>query len=244
MHHQYINSPMTEAVCELRFRSDVDWDDAIANAIYEVLSGEFSRRITAADRFESDGYNVEETLQFWREGDEQGVVILSPDALSVTQLQPYPGWDQFKGLVIRVYDAYRQVAQPKEIRRIGLRYINRFNLPASDDGGVDLFAYLRIGIVLEGEQLPKAFESLAVEMNSRYHEGRDNMALKWICAPGEEEPGPSIEFDLDYGLFRPELVGLDDVGDWLEEAHTEVHTVFEGLIRDELRALFDKEEQS
>lgn len=241
MHHQYANSPLTEAVCEVRFRSDVGWDDATANAIYESLSSEFSRQITSSARFVAEDHNVEETLQFWREGDEDGVVILSPNALSVTLFQPYPGWDQFKELVIRVYDAYLQIAQPNGILRIGLRYINEITIPATDEA-VDIFSYFRIGIVLEGDQLPTTFRSLSVELNSQHQDGRDVLDLKWRCAPGRGS-GPTIELDLDYGLLDHETVGLDDVGPWLEGAHSEVHTVFEGLIRDELRSLFDKEEE-
>ena len=240
MHHQYANSPLIETVFEVRFRSDVVWDDATANATYELLSSEFSRQITGSARFVAEDYDANAILQFWRESDEDGAVILSPNALSVTHLQPYPGWEQFKGLVMRVYDAYLQAAQPQGILGIGLRYINQLRLPAVD-GYVNLSSYFNIGIVLSGKQLPEAFESFMVELRSRHRNNRDVLALTWRGDP-ESGPSPTIKFDLDYRLLRPETISMADVGTWLDEANGEVHTVFEGLIRNELRALFDKKE--
>ena len=241
MHHQYANSPLIETVIEVRFRSDVGWDDATANATYELLSSEFSRQITGSARFVAEGYDANAILQFWREADEDGAVILSPNALSVTHLQPYPGWDQFKGLGMRVYDAYLQAAQPKGILHIGLRYNNQIRLPAVDRG-VDLYSYFNIGIALRSKQLPEALESFKVEFRSRHRNNRDVLALTWRGDP-ESGLSPMIKLDLDYGLSRPETISMADVGTWLDEANGEVHTVFEGLIRNELRALFYKKEE-
>ena len=241
MHHQYANSPLIETVIEVRFRSDVGWDDATANATYELLSSEFSRQITGSARFVAGGYDANAILQFWREADEDGAVILSPNALSVTHLQPYPGWDQFKGLVMRVYDAYLQAAQPKGILHIGLRYNNQIRLPAVDRG-VDLYSYFNIGIALRSKQLPEALESFKVEFRSRHRNNRDVLALTWRGDP-ESGLSPMIKLDLDYGLSRSETISMADVGTWLDEANGEVHTVFEGLIRNELRALFYKKEE-
>ena len=241
MHRQYANSPLVETVIEVRFRSDVGWDDATANATYELLSSEFSRQITGSARFVAEGYDANAILQFWREADEDGAVILSPNALSVTHLQPYPGWDQFKGLIMRVYDAYLQAAQPKGILHIGLRYNNQIRLPAVDRG-VDLYSYFNIGIALRSKQLPEALESFKVEFRSRHRNNRDVLALTWRGDP-ESGLSPMIKLDLDYGLSRPETISMADVGTWLDEANGEVHTVFEGLIRNELRALFYKKEE-
>jgi uncharacterized protein (TIGR04255 family) len=52
------------------------------------------------------------------------MVAVGPDMVSIHVMRPYPGWDYFRSRVEETLAAYRQIADPKGIRRIGIRYIN------------------------------------------------------------------------------------------------------------------------
>ena len=240
MNHQYPNSPLTEVVCEFRFASDVEWDLYIAEAIYTRLRQQFPRRVEGDGRYVSEGSDVDETLQFWQD-DDNGVVILSPNALSVTHFRPYPGWERLRAIVMDVFDAHMAEASPRGFRRIGLRYINDIILPASDES-ISIYDYVRFGVVATIEGLPNIFTALSVNMDMPFHEVRDNLSISVVCPSGNQGQQRHMQIDLDYQLREPQSVSLQETRDWLDQAHDVINTVFEGMIRDTLRDQFNEED--
>ena len=112
MQRQYKNPPIKQAVCEFRFLSEDAWDMAVPGLIYSDLKDDFPRRIpnivqAAGIRISSSpgaqpqiSSQVDEQfkqeisqlqgLRFWREETEDGVIVVAPNRLSVTQYPPYP----------------------------------------------------------------------------------------------------------------------------------------------------------
>jgi len=45
--------------------------------------------------------------------------------------------------------------------------------------------------------------------------------------------------DIDYSLTKPQNILLDQTMDWVNKAHDNVETTFEGCISDPLRELFE-----
>ena len=239
MNHQYPNAPLTEVVCEFRFVPNDTWGRSVADDIYEVLRAKFPRRIEGDDRYSSEGYDVDATLQFWRH-DHDGIVILSPDVLSVSHFRPYPGWERFREDVMAVVNAYVAVNNPQSFRRIGLRYINDIRLPATTEA-INIYDYFRFGVIATIEGLPDEFTALSVKMDMRFHGTRDNLSISIICPTNEEMQHQHIELDLDYQLRQPRNVPIEEAEDWLNQAHNTINTVFEGVIRDKLRQQFNEE---
>ena len=239
MTHQYPNSPLTEVICEFRFASDIKWDHSIAEAIYTRLRQQFPRRIEGNDRYVSEGSDVDETLQFWHD-DDNGVVILSPDTLSVTHFRPYPGWERFRSIVMDVFNAQMAAASPRRFRRIGLRYTNDITFPAGDEP-ISIYDYIRFGVVATVEGLPNTFTELAVKMDIPFQELRDNLSIGVVCTPNQRQER-HMQIDLDYQLRQPQSVSLQEARHWLDQAHDVINTVFEGTIRDTLRDQFNEED--
>lgn len=50
---------------------------------------------------------------------------LSDSTFTLNCLSPYPGWETMKAKVLSAWAIFREQAQPAEITRVGLRYINR-----------------------------------------------------------------------------------------------------------------------
>lgn len=239
MNHQYPNPPLTEVVCEFRFVPNDAWCRSASEAIYQKLLAKFPRRIEGDDRYLSEGHDVDTTLQFWR-NDDDGVVILSPDALSVSHFRPYPGWERFREDVVDVLNAYLAVNSPQSFRRIGLRYINDIPLPATTEP-INIYDYFRFGVIATIEGLPNAFTALSVKMDMPFHGTRDNLSISVICPANEETQQQRIELDLDYQLRQPRNLPLEKAEDWLNQAHKTINIVFEGAIRDTLRQQFNEE---
>lgn len=64
---------------------------------------------------------------------------------SFNRLAPYEGMDTYLPEIQRTWENYRSLVKPLRIRKIGLRTINRIQIPLNVDGNVDLEHYLRSG---------------------------------------------------------------------------------------------------
>src|SRR5207244_3682868 len=61
--------------------------------------------------------------------DEKQVCQGRLDGFTVHRLAPYQGWLPFRDEARRLWDRYRQTVQPRNVRRVAIRYINRLDLP-------------------------------------------------------------------------------------------------------------------
>jgi uncharacterized protein (TIGR04255 family) len=70
----------------------------------------------------------------WRceSADGTEVALIRQDGLSFGRLAGYPGWDAFTDRFLSVWGTFVEVAQPIEISRVGVRYVNDLRLPIGD----------------------------------------------------------------------------------------------------------------
>lgn len=256
MQRQYRNPPIKEAVCEFRFKSIDSWDMAVPGLIYAELQDEFPRRLpnivqgtgiritsgpegqpqisSEVDEQFKQEISQLQGLRFWRQDSEDGLIVVAPNKLSVSQYPPYPSWVEFFPVIQRSFDAFCKIAQPKSLDRIGLRYINDV---AFDAPRVDLEDYFEYYPYL-GSNLPQDFNSLKMSTMIPFNDERDGLRLQISTLP---EPSVVVRLDLDYSLIEAGAVPLADALDWLKEAHDSLEKVFEGCLRDSVRSKFDGE---
>ena len=174
-------------------------------------------------------------IQFLRE-DEKAFVQVGQYLMAINHLKPYPdpGWETFSPLIERALQTYREVAAPTGIHRIGLRYINRVELP---DERVELEEYFEFYPFI-GKQLPQDFTAFFVGVQVPYEEGRDTLKLQ-LTSISPEAPGQlAFLLDLDYFLSIPGEVALDEAAQWIYAAHEHLEGAFEASIKDALRERF------
>ena len=70
----------------------------------------------------------------WRceSADGAEVALIRRDGLSFGRLAGYPGWDAFTDRFLSVWGSFVEVAQPIEITRVAVRYVNDLRLPIGD----------------------------------------------------------------------------------------------------------------
>lgn len=61
--------------------------------------------------------------------DHVHIAQFNRDGFVFSRLRPYDHWEQFCGEAMRLWSIYRDIAQPSGIQRLGLRFINRIELP-------------------------------------------------------------------------------------------------------------------
>ena len=120
------------------------------------------------------------------------------------------------------------------LERVGLRYVNRIQLPA---GYWELADYFDIRPFL-GPSLPQRFTSFVVGCMLPFGEGRDSCRVQIANGPPDEPGASSFLLDLDYSLSDSGAIAVDQVLSWVEDAHARIEDIFEGCLTDRLRATF------
>lgn len=242
----YERSPLVEALCEFHFEATQPWDLAIPGLLYAGIRKEFPKRQQGQDSIEVEVNPATNAVvqrptatraRFSTE-DEKAFVQVGPNLLIVNQLRPYRGWDVFSEIVARILGVYNDVAPPAKIARIGLRYINRIEVPQRT---VQITDYL-----LTYPAVPMA-ESRAVSAWSQrveipYQEAGGMLVLQSGSVPGEQERTGEYDFLLDLSFFSvlSQSRELASVLEWLTQGHNIVESMFENCITDKARALFSE----
>jgi uncharacterized protein (TIGR04255 family) len=127
------------------------------------------------------------------------------DGFTFNRLAPYPGWPTFVAEAQRLWDVYRQVADPQEYLRIALRTINRVDFPLS---AVRLEDYFRTYPEVSPE-LPQFMNGFFFEFNLPLL-GKELAANITQTSLPPTAPGQtSIVLDID--LFRVGNVSDDQL---------------------------------
>ena len=72
-----------------------------------------------------------EGLRF-QSDDKKHIAQFNRDGFVFSRLEPYQSWERLYEEGMRLWHVYVELAQPVEIHRIGLRYINRIQLPPDE----------------------------------------------------------------------------------------------------------------
>jgi uncharacterized protein (TIGR04255 family) len=68
----------------------------------------------------------------FRSFDEKCIAQFNRDGFVFSRLEPYTEWKQFSGEGLRLWKVFRELAKPVAIHRIGVRFINRLQLPPGE----------------------------------------------------------------------------------------------------------------
>jgi uncharacterized protein (TIGR04255 family) len=240
----YKNSPISEAVCEFQFGLDSTWDFTVPGLVYEKVRNTFPIRsqvarvtmgIAANEGEIGPQFGAVPVMRFTRK-DEKAHIQVTPHLLSVHHLKPYSSWQEFLPLIKDGFEAYREVALPKSIHRIGLRYINTIELTGSSIALEDYFEF-RPYI---GPDLPRTIGPFMMSVQLPFENARDVLNLQLVSQAGLSSDVAIIILDLDYFLAKSGEVELDKAFDWVNTAHTHIEDVFEVSITEQLKQKFEE----
>ena len=245
---KYRNPPIEEAVCDLQFAPGVEWDPTLPGRIYGELKGAYGEKPRLQQLVEAqlqggvEGQSSismqqkvgKQRVQFLGEGGTR-IVGVGADQLSVHMLRPYTGWESFRPQIHQALDAYRSIAEPEGITRIGLRYINKITIKAPHD---DLTPYFTIPPKFP--EIDSTTRLLAFFNRKEAAVSDRPIRIVVTFADVESAPSPSYLLDLDIIWISPKApVSLVAFPDVLEDMKTRHRKVFEALITDETRKIFD-----
>ena len=121
---------------QVTFPSPIDL--AHLEAFHQTIQEEYplkQRRVKWHGEIKLQAPEPQQTVERGPEGfmfrskDGQRLVQVRQDGFTFNWLKPYPTWTEFRDQARIQWEAYRSAYRPNRINRLGLRYINRIEIP-------------------------------------------------------------------------------------------------------------------
>jgi len=137
------NAPIVEAVIDIRARVMATFDETSLRAYLETAVTGYNfldsqRAFQHEFKVEGGKPPVQATHDLGWKGlrfqssNKKHIAQFNRDGFVFSRLHPYVDWTQFASEGMRLWNVFRELAQPVEIPRIGLRFINRIVLPIGE----------------------------------------------------------------------------------------------------------------
>ena len=249
---RYKKPPIEEAVCDIQFAPGTDWDPTMPGRIHERLKGVYSGKPRLQQFVEAQvqgldtdgGASVSLQQRIARQrvqlltSDGTRMVGLGAEQLTVHMLRPYSGWDEYRPRIEEALAAYREIAEPEAITRIGLRYVNRICI--AGEGTPDLGRYFTVP-----PKFPPVDENIRVlSFFNRKEAEYTDAPIRFVVTFAEMEPAlpQSHEYLLDLDIIwinTDHPAPLDRAMALIDEMKIRHRNIFESLITNDARKLFD-----
>jgi len=240
----YKQPPITEAVIEIRFASPID--ESVYNKLNKKIS-DFYPDLKPINtykfdvKFEGNHPNTTTTYETdyrFSSSDMSQILILKNLAVTVSQLAPYESWEKFTSRFQRDFALLKKHTGHREITRIGVRYINRVDIPNQKGEIVHEDQYVNI--------YPQQPENLnpvnryAIQSQLDLKDIKAVLTLNSAVIPSPLKDHSSIVVDQDIAKEIDVPQSAKDIVDYLEIVRTKKNSVFESCITDKARELFNK----
>lgn len=237
--------PITEAVVEFRIEGKLT--EAELEAVSAKLGKHYpNQKIQKAKEVKVDLDSatadfIDRAGRYQRANDDQNeIVLLGEQSYSISQLAVYPSWEHFHNRIVRDRAFLRKIVGYKKITRIGMRYLNRIDVPIDDDNLAHYEKYLKLKIEIPPKYPVTSGYNLMVQIELR--------ALKCVVnirSQSTKSPVPNhAAFILDIDVIRMVEVPQrdNDIDKLLSQMRVAKNDLFESFITDVARKRFMHEQ--
>lgn len=221
---------------EFRFRSAIDL--ALVQKAASKLRSKYPReeQVVGVEVKIEDPPQGIVTKEGFKLSSEDGadIVLVKTGAVGTSRLAPYLGWEQFIATAQDNWRTWRKVVDWNEVSRVGLRYINRVDIPLSESS-LEVSDYFNISVKLPTDDENHGPYSLQITLPLA---DGVNVLVNAGAVPSPLVDHSSFVLDLDFGVAKN--LPLRDDGLWalLETLRKPKNDMFERFITDRTRALF------
>lgn len=239
----YKKPPAIEAVIEVRFANPLN-----SRQLEKLVSNQKSRftiqhiqdvqiKISLDDEsgLKSETKNILVGYKLINKLDTSIIIQIKSDAVSFSRLPPYEGWTNLIS-EFRKYHAWYTKNNFKKLSRIGVRFINRIDIPRLD-GKIELKDYIRIYPNTPKSKFPD-LGNFSVQTTSALD---DNRILIVNVYSAEDPPllnHGSLIFDIDVVQSSNLPGNNDELYAALDEIRQQKNFFFESLLTTKCKGLF------
>jgi uncharacterized protein (TIGR04255 family) len=245
---QYKKPPILEATFEARFEPSEKWGLPALGRLFEnlqedypgepkqIAAGNIEMVPTAQGSLPSLTLNPMAPVYEFSSPANGRLVRASREILSVHIAPPYPGWLIFRELIADAFEAYRDIAQPVSINRIGIRYVNRIEFPGP---AIELSDYFTIPT--------QELSNIGFKLGAffiRFEGARPDESLRMVqtfASTPAQTPTIILDIDVIEEETHKPLQSRDEFLDHADSIRAIEREIFEASITDNLRRMFDDE---
>jgi uncharacterized protein (TIGR04255 family) len=164
------NAPIIEAVIDIRAQAEAPWEEAdiqehlkpqLPDYPKVVSTGAFRQQLKVEPGSVEQSYRDLGWKGLWfQSADDRHIAQFNRESFVFSRLYPYESWEQFSKEAFRLWRMHIQLANPTQVQRLGLRFINRMPLMK----GKQLKFYL--------ESPPKTPRKLKLTLNGFFHQDK------------------------------------------------------------------------
>jgi uncharacterized protein (TIGR04255 family) len=236
----YPRPPIIEAVIEVRFEG--------------LFTPREMERVR--DRFKRDFPSIEETRNIRVEVLVKGVagtatpagfrmtaknavdvILINESAIATVRKGPYDKWEELRKISESNFDTFTKVIGRRRVIRLGVRFVNRIDIPNPRIYGRDLSEFIKIGVALpEGIAQGIGQYSLALNFIENTTGARVFIQSAVVDAALIDYTSISLDIDASWDSDIPQRI--DEMWKFTERLRDAKNAVFESCITEKLRELF------
>jgi uncharacterized protein (TIGR04255 family) len=168
--------------------------------------------------------------------DQADIAILTQRFMTTARLPPYPGWEVLRDRAKANWAEWRSLTPAHPIVRIGVRFINRIDIPSHDEK-INLDDYFTL------QPRAEAFQATLVGflLQVRFPTYRPNWIAGITTTPLQPSPVPgskSIILDIDLSREADIPMHPDKLWPVIDEARSIKNDLFERALTEKAKALF------
>lgn len=241
----YKAAPITEAIVEIKFATALEDDekkrisDALG-AIYPIVAEQITVDVEVIMKAAESTAKIDvqklRSRSFKRSNlDQDQLCIVGQGSILVSQLAPYPGWDRFFERVMATVDIANSKSAFRQRSRLGVRYINRLDLPL-DSKTIRYEDYFKIFVAAPEEMGPNIGYAGRIQFPLSKIDGL--MIIHSASAPSPLPRHAAFMLDIDIGVTQNVPQKSDELAALLTAIRSEKNRAFEFSITDLARTRF------
>lgn len=241
---RYPHPPIVEAVVEFKFSASTDekkYAKVLTNLkkAYDVHKEEthYTYAVDMKAPYKEPKKTTQTVDKLFSNNMTQNIIMRS-NSLAISQLAPYACWDEFRARIFRDFEVWHRAVGYQQLERIGMRYINRIDLPLEDDKiQLEQYAVLNINV----QPCLKSLDKYSINIQSQL---KDIGATVIVNSAMVESPlANHLSLVLDFDIFRmvDSSMKVEDIFTYLDQARTKKNELFESSITEKAREIFRRE---
>lgn len=170
--------------------------------------------------------------------DQSEVLLAFHDGFAVARLAPYVGWEHLRDLTKTAWSLWRKAISNSTPKRIGVRYVNRIDIPLDNSAKIEIDDYLNFSPRVPKYSKYPLVGFLAQATSPTDVEHWSVSTTSYVLSPAPLLGFVSVVLDID--VFRTdELPPREgDLWECIESVRSLKNTIFEACITDASRKLF------
>ncbi len=241
---QYKRPPITEAVIEIRL------EDSLSERMVEKIHNRLKKRYESSERISIIGFmldprkkeiaKIPDEFEGYKltSKDQADVVQIKPNSMACSRLAPYHGWESFEPRARENWEIWRKTTKHTKIKRIGVRYLNRIDIPLRRGHKIDIEDYLTIFPKYPEPHLLTSFTKYTMQVMGPFSIEGFYLIINTNVVKSPLIDHFSIVLDLDLSPQGDMPQRNDKVWEMINKMREYKNNAFEMCITDKARELF------